>query len=168
MKTLLLGMGNPILSDDAVGVRLARYLKEQLGNLPDFTVMEECSVGGLNILDIVEGYDRLIVLDSIKGAGGKPGDWYRFGGTDLRETMNLRNVHDTNFATALELGRRMGQKIPREEEISIFAVEVEDNLTFSERMTEALEQRFPEYAREIGAEVEKIARPPCFVRAESV
>lgn len=149
-------MGNPILSDDAVGVRLARYLRERLLNVPDLTVIEECSIGGLNILDLVEGYDRLIVLDSIKGAGGKPGDWYRFSGADLRETMNLRNVHDTNFATALELGRRMGQKIPREEEISIFAVEVEDNLTFSERMTEVLERRFPEYAREIAVEVGKI------------
>jgi hypothetical protein len=77
--------------------------------------------------------------------------------------MNLRNVHDTNLATALELGRRLGLPIPVEGEVHVFAVEVEDNLSFDERMTDALEERFPEYASEICAEVASLlgaASPP--------
>ncbi len=65
----------------------------------------------------------------------------------------LRNVHDTNLATALELGRRLGMRIPADREVHVFAVEIGDNLTFAERMTEALESRFPEYASEICGEV---------------
>ena len=76
-RTLLLGMGNPVLRDDAVGVRLAAQIGARLGSRPELDVIEECSVGGLNLLDVVEGYDRLIVLDSIK-AGGPPGHWYPF------------------------------------------------------------------------------------------
>ena len=47
--------------------------------------------------------------------GGTPGTWYRFDAGALRETMNLTNVHDTNFATALELGRRLGMRVPADD-----------------------------------------------------
>src|SRR5450756_2353455 len=87
-RTLVLGMGNPILSDDAIGIRLASALKPRLEDIPGVDVVEECCVGGLNLLDVLEGYDRLIALDSIKTIGGVPGTWYAFDGTALRETMN--------------------------------------------------------------------------------
>jgi hydrogenase maturation protease len=155
-RTLLIGMGNPILSDDAVGIRLARDLRARLGARADVDVIEECCVGGLNLLDLVTGYDRLIVLDSIKTTDGRPGTWYRFDATALRETMNLTNVHDTNFATALELGRRMGSRVPADGENHIFAVEIVDNLTFSEDLTPELEAAYPEVAEEILGEVETL------------
>jgi hydrogenase maturation protease len=152
VRSLVVGMGNPLLRDDGVGIRLAAFLRGRLGQPPGLSYVEECSAGGLEILDLVAGHDRLVLLDSIK-AGGPPGSWYRFDGRALRETMNLRNVHDTNLATALELGRRLGLPIPAEGEVHVFAVEVEDNLSFGERMTDALEERFPEYASEICGEV---------------
>jgi hydrogenase maturation protease len=155
MKILLLGMGNPILTDDAIGVRLATDFKTRLDRLKgvSVTVVEECAIGGMNLLDIVADYDRLIILDSIKTQGGIPGTWYYFTGESLRETMNLNNVHDTNFATALELGRRMGHKIPLEKEIHIFAIEVQDNITFAETMTPPLEEAYPTLSEEIYQEV---------------
>jgi hydrogenase maturation protease len=146
-RTIILGMGNPILCDDAVGIRLARDFSAQVQHRVD--VVEECSVGGLNILDLVTGYDRLIVFDSIKTVGGLPGAWYSMTGETFKETMNLANVHDANFTTALELGRRLGSHIPSPENIHIFAIEVVDNATFSESMTPELESAYPEYSCEI-------------------
>jgi len=156
LKTLLMGMGNPILSDDAVGVRLARDIGRELAGTPGLAVLEECSVGGLNIVEVVEGYDRLIVLDSIRTTGGTPGDWHRFTAKALRDTMNINNIHDVNFATALELGRRMGMKLPSEDDIHIFAVEVLDLITFSEVMTKPLEKAYPRFRGEILREIEAI------------
>lgn len=54
---------------------------------PDVDVIEECCVGGLNLIDLMAGYDRLIALDSIKTIGGEPGTWYAFDGTAVRENM---------------------------------------------------------------------------------
>jgi hydrogenase maturation protease len=156
VKTILLGMGNPILSDDAVGVRLARDIGKRLTGSPKVSIVEECSVGGLNILDLVEGFDRLIVLDSIRTTGGIPGEWHRFTSEALRGTMHLNNVHDANFATALELGRRMGMRLPSWGDIHIFAVEVQDNETFSEVMTGPLERAYPLYSMDIFEEIEEI------------
>ena len=148
-RTIILGMGNPILCDDAVGIRLARDFSALVKHRAGIDVVEECSVGGLNILDLVTGYDRLIVFDSIKPTGGRPGAWYSMTGESFRETMNLANVHDANFTTALELGRRLGSHIPSPENVHIFAIEVADNATFSESMTPELESGYPDYSREI-------------------
>ncbi len=148
-RTLLLGMGNPILCDDAIGIRLVGHFKDQLQNISNLDIVADCSLGGFNLLDIIEGYDRLIVIDSIRTVDAAPGSWHYFTADRLRETMNLNCVHDANFATALELGRRLGMHLPVDEQIHIFAIEILDNCTFSERMSGELEDRFPEIAEEI-------------------
>jgi len=148
-RTLVLGMGNPILSDDAIGIVLASTLKPQLADIPGVDVVEECCVGGLNLLDVLEGYDRLIALDSIKTIGGVPGTWYAFDATALRETMNLRNVHDANFATALALGRHMGMHLPDDKGCHVVAVEIADNMTFSESLSPALEAALPKIVADV-------------------
>ncbi len=155
-RTLLVGMGNPILCDDAVGIRLAQALAERLPPAAGLAIEEQCTVGGLNLLDLVAGFDQLIVLDSIKTKDGRAGDWYRFDGSALRETMNLSNVHDANFATAMELGRRMGMHVPADTDIHVFAVEVRENLTFSERLSQELEEALPELLTEMLVEIEAL------------
>jgi hydrogenase maturation protease len=155
MRILILGMGNPILCDDAVGIRLARDLRvafEQTAdsartNAVDF--IEDCSAGGLNLLDLVIGYDRLLVFDSICTPGETPGNWHAMTGATFRETMNVSCVHDANFTTALELGRQLGARLPRPEDVHIFAVEIVNNTTFSENMTPELESAYRDFSSQI-------------------
>jgi hydrogenase maturation protease len=160
MKTLLLGMGNPILSDDAVGLRLAADIGQRLAGFPGLTVHADCSVGGLEILQVLAGYSRAIIVDSIQIIGGVPGRWHAFRASDLRETLHLTNVHDANFATALELGRRVGMPLPKPARIHILAVEVRDVLTFSERMSPELEGCFAALAETLFAEVQRLLVTP--------
>jgi hydrogenase maturation protease len=164
MRTLILGMGNPILCDDAVGIRLARDFRTRLeagsDGHPDTDIIEDCSVGGLNLLDLVMGYERLIVFDAIRTPQAQPGTWHSMTGATFRETMNLNNVHDANFTTALELGRRMGACIPSPEDVHIFAVEILDNTTFSETMTPELESAYADFSREIIDQALALLRHP--------
>jgi len=142
--TVIIGLGNPILSDDAVGVRLARDVKRALGSRNDVTVVEECSVGGLNLLEYLEGFERAVVLDAIRTRGGTPGTCYCFTAEALRQTAHLCNVHDANFATALNLGRHLGQALPRDRDIHVFAVEIVDDTTFGTELTPPVARRYPE------------------------
>lgn len=160
MTTLLLGMGNPILRDDAVGCRLARDYAGRRPPRPDVRVVPECSVGGLNLIDVVAGCDRLVVFDAIRTGGAPPGTWYAFGGDALRETVHLSSIHDANFATALELGRRLGEPLPADGDCHIFAVEVEDERTFDEAMTPRLERLYPALSKAIFARVDLLLGPP--------
>jgi Ni,Fe-hydrogenase maturation factor len=98
------------------------------------------------------GYERLIVFDSIRTPEAQVGHWHSMTGATFRETMNLTNVHDANFTTALELGRQMGARVPSPEDVYIFAVEILDNTTFSETMTPELESAYGDFAQEIIAQ----------------
>ena len=141
--TTIIGMGNPILSDDAVGVHLARDVNLALCGRPDVLVVEECSVGGLNLLEYLEGFERAVVLDAIHTRGGVPGTCYRFTAARLRETAHLCNVHDANFATALALGRSLGMALPEDRDIHVFAVEIVDDMTFGTELTPAVARKYP-------------------------
>jgi len=131
VKTLILGLGNPILSDDSVGLRVARELEGRF-NQPDVTVMET-SVAGLDFLDLLVGYDRAIIIDAVQTVNGEVGQVYRFEPGDFDATRHASTPHDVNFATAIELGNRLGLDLPRE--ITIFAIEVQNVSYYSEECT---------------------------------
>ena len=134
MKTLILGFGNPILTDDAVGIRIAEELE---GQFPDITV-EATSEAGLSILDEVTGYDKLIIIDSIKTGKGKPGELYKLTLEDLKPRSDFSSSHGLDIATAFKLGEKLGYPMPGQ--VSIYAVEVKDNTTFGEGCTPEIEQ----------------------------
>ncbi len=138
-KTLILGLGNPILSDDKVGIEVAHRIEEKHNAGVDVI---EASVGGLGLLDLIVGYEKLIVVDSIKTEGGKPGGLYRLELDDLERTIHTSSPHDTNFATAIEFGKRCGLSVP--EHIDIYAIEIEDNTTFSEQLTPPVKKAVPQ------------------------
>lgn len=139
MKTLILGLGNPILSDDGIGLRVARALQSKC-NQPEVTVMET-GMAGLGLLDLLVGYDRAIIIDGVQTAGGKAGQIYRLKPDAFNATRHTGTPHDVNFTTALELGNRLGLALPQQ--ITIFAIEVGDIITFSERCTPKVEQMIP-------------------------
>ena len=139
MKTLVLGLGNPILSDDGVGLYVAREVQNRIDG-KDVKV-EEVGAGGLALLDELAGYDRAILVDAIQTIDGEIGQVYRLGPEAFDDTRHAGSPHDINFVTALEFGKTLGVPLPRR--IVIFAVEVEDVTTFSERCTPEIERIVP-------------------------
>ena len=143
MNTLILGVGNLILTDDGVGIKVARKLKEEN---PELEVIET-SESGIALLDLVAGYDKLVIIDSIKAEKGKPGDLYKLELEDLKPSNDISSSHGMGIATAFELGRRLGYRMPKC--VSIYAVNIKDNLTFGEECTEEVEQRIPSITKQI-------------------
>lgn len=143
MKTLILGFGNPILRDDAVGIRIAEALE---GEFPDITVVAT-SEAGLSILDEVTGYDKLVIIDSIKTGKGKPGELYKLALEDLKPKSDFSSSHGLDIATAFKLGEKLGYPMP--EKVSIYAVEVKDNTTFGEGCTPEIERSISLIVRQI-------------------
>jgi hydrogenase maturation protease len=140
MKTLVLGLGNSILCDDGVGIRVAHEVANQLNN-PQVTVVET-SAAGLSLLDSIVGYDKVIIIDAIQTEKGEAGQIYRMGTADFSFTKHFSSPHQINLATALELGKMLNLAMPRE--ITVFAVEAEDITSFSEKCTPEVERAIPE------------------------
>jgi hydrogenase maturation protease len=140
MKTLLLGLGNPIVSDDSVGLKVATLLKERLAGREDVEVSEDYW-GGLRLMERLIGYDRAIVIDAIC-TGSLPGTLHRLAPGDIG-TQRSASAHDVNLATALEFGRKAGVSLPANERIILVGIEAEEILNFGERCTPAVEAAIP-------------------------
>ena len=140
MKILVLGLGNPLVSDDSVGLRVAEKLKPLLAGRSDIEVSEDYW-GGLRLMERMIGFDRAIIIDAIK-SGATPGTVHRLT-PDSISTQRSASAHDVNLPTALEFGRKAGVALPKNEDILLVGIEAEDILTFSEQCTPAVEAAIP-------------------------
>jgi hydrogenase maturation protease len=147
-ETLVLGIGNDILKDDSIGLRLCDHLEQQ--NKDPYISFKKASLGGLELLDHIQGYDRLIILDAIRTKNGAAGNVYLMDAHPRLNSLHTSNVHNVSFYTALLCGRKLGMRIP--EEIRIIAVEIIEDRTFGTELSPKLVIRY----KEILAETEKL------------
>jgi len=150
MRTLILGLGNSILTDDAVGLCIAAELKRRI-NRPDVTVMDTES-GGINLLDLLVGFDRVIIIDAVQMDKVEAGQIFRLTPDSLANARHMKSTHGINFTGLIDLGKKMGLDLP--EEISIFAIGVEDVETFSEQCTPGVKKAIPLCVEEVVRVVE--------------
>ena len=137
-RTLVLGLGNPILRDDGVGWRVVEHASWLIGE-PGIE-FDRVALGGLALMERLIGYDRAILVDAIQVVGGSPGAVYQLDIDDL-PTLHSDAVHDASLKAALQLGRRLGATLPQE--IVIFAVEAVDVLEFGEILSPPVEAAVP-------------------------
>jgi hydrogenase maturation protease len=156
MKTLVIGLGNPILTDDGVGVKVAKQVEDQLASMPqsDITVTE-ASVGGLRLMELMSGYNRVILIDALMlNNGSKTGTIHKMSLDDLRTispTQHSASAHDTSLVTALEAGRLLGLSLP--DDVVIFAIEVENVSEFSDTPTPAVAESIPHATKAVMEEL---------------
>jgi hydrogenase maturation protease len=146
VTTLILGLGNPLVTDDSVGLRVAAELKVRLAGRTDVEVGEDYW-GGLRLMERMVGYDRAIVIDAIQ-TGAPPGTIHHLAVGDI-PTQKSASAHDVNLPTALALGRQVGWHLPGNESILLVGIEAEDILTFGENCTPAVAAAVPRAAEDV-------------------
>jgi len=70
-RTLVLGLGNPLMSDDGIGLAALARLRDQW-DLPPSVDLEDGGTWGMNLLPLIEDADRVLILDAIR-LGAVPG-----------------------------------------------------------------------------------------------
>lgn len=138
-RILVVGLGSPIMSDDAVGLRVAETI-EKMG-MDDVDVRQE-AVGGLDIIPILWGYRHAVIVDAIQSHAYDPGTVMIFDPEDFEPTVTNASAHEINLATAMHMGRNLDpDNAP--ESVRFVAIEVEDIITVSESMTPPVEAAVP-------------------------
>lgn len=145
--TLVVGLGNPILSDDSVGWRVVEALRqslpgEQIAPGSPIKLTEAC-VGGLALAEMMVGYERVVVIDAMLTGSYAPGTVNHLELKDMPGTLNLASAHDTNLITALDTLRRYGAACPDDGAIQLVAIEALDVWTFSEQCSPQVEASIP-------------------------
>jgi hydrogenase maturation protease len=143
VKTLVVGLGNPILGDDGVGWQIASELKRD-DKIPADVTIECAALGGISLMESLIGYDRAIIIDSIFTQQSPIGMVKLFKLDDISNPSvgHLSSAHDTSLQDALQMGHALGAHLP--EDISIVTVEAEKVYDFSENLTPPVANAIPE------------------------
>jgi hydrogenase maturation protease len=149
VRTLVAGIGSTIRGDDGVGVEVVRRLRNRVAN--DDVDIVELGTAGVALLDLVDGYGRLILVDAIV-TGGQPGTVYELKGDEVATPAHLGAGHEADLPTVLDLGQKLSKIMPRE--VVVIAVEAADLYSFSETLTPRVEAAMPDVVKR----VEKIIR----------
>ncbi len=142
-RTVVVGLGNPLLTDDGVGIEAARLLAARLAGAG--VTVAESSWGGMRFLDLLAGFEKAIIIDAIQWRHGLPGTVYRLPPDEAVPTVRAVSFHDISLGTALALGKQLG--IPLPTELVFLAVEAGDVLTVAEGCSPEVASALPEVAR---------------------
>ncbi len=152
INTLLLGIGNDILTDDAIGPKLVRKLEADLAI--HGLAFHTAAVGGMEIIEYISGYHKVIIIDAIRTKDGIPGTVSHFTPGDFKETLHLSSFHDMNFLIALEFAKKLDLQLP--DQINIIAIEIVEDLTFSNEFSPIISKMYDQIYSEVARLVYKI------------
>ncbi len=149
-RVLVLGLGNDILTDDAVGLLVAREVRARIGTETDIAVRETTEMG-LTLLDEIVDCESLIIVDAVQTGHEEPGHVHEIGPDELPR-VTATSPHFVGVGETLALGATLGLAMPRR--VRIFAVEVADPFTLGTQPTAAVAEAVPVAAERVA----KLAR----------
>jgi hydrogenase maturation protease len=150
-KKLVLGIGNTLLGDDGVGIYVVRKIRAECNREGSIDV-KETSLGGIALLDLIAGYEKVIIVDAIITKSKKAGTIYKLSLEDLGNIVDLYMLHAIDLKTAIELGRMLGYDIP--ENITIYAIEIRENTTFTEGLSPEIEKAVPSVIKQVLSDIQ--------------
>lgn len=158
MKTIVIGLGNPILGDDGVGWKVAEEIRKQLtlprlrlrsprGNGEEVEVdVEFLSLGGISMMEHLIGYGRAIVIDAV-ASGQEPGSVIVRNLSEIPNfsALHTTSPHDTSLQNALKLGKEMGANLPAD--VIVVGIATDRNFEFSEQLSPSVAEAVPRAAQ---------------------
>lgn len=117
--TLILGLGNPLRGDDGIGPRVVEEVTRR--GLPEGVSGLDGGVGGFDLLSVLEGWERVVVVDAAD-VGREPGQFVRFTPEQVCfvETTGSHSLHHAGLGEVLALANALGQALP---EMTVFGVQ---------------------------------------------
>ena len=149
MKSVVLGIGNTIVRDDGVGIYVSRILKNSFRNSD--IAFNETYLSGFIYVDLLEGYDTVFIIDSIRLDNEPIGEVFKLE----EESDNLipESIHNFSIRSALTLGKKVDLKMPSK--VIIYAINVGDNENFGESLTSGIQKTLPLISKCIKKDIEK-------------
>lgn len=134
-KVAVIGIGNILLGDDGVGVRVVEELRKR--KLPENVKIYDGATSGLRIINFLVDVDKGIIVDAVRG-GKSPGNIYRFPIEEALNKPSIISLHDIDFVFAYKVSRDV---LGLTRDITIIGIEperIERGLELSEKVKKAV------------------------------
>ncbi len=151
MRTLVLGLGNELAADDAVGLLVARAVAPDIAGAADVV---ESSASGMALIEIFAGYDRAVVVDAILTGRNPPGTISELGLQDVGRVI-APSLHHAGLPEMAAVAHRLGLGFPSQ--TRVLAVEVLDPYTLGGAISAPVAAAVDELTRRVRALVERWA-----------
>ena len=150
-KTLVIGLGNPILGDDGVGWVAAREVETRLGESERSVEVDCLALGGLSLMERMIGYQRVILIDSLNTGQRPPGSVIAFTLEDLVDLTHghASAAHDASLKTALEVGRKLNVILPTDNDVHVVAIEAQHIYDFKEELSPVIAAAMPAAVQQV-------------------
>jgi len=138
-KILLLGLGNDILGDDAIGLVASRLIHQRFYSQIDVV---EAPVAGFALLDYLAGYERALILDSLVVVDGEQGSIRELKSNDF-PSQSLLSPHYVGLKDVMDLAQRLNIDFPTY--IRILVIGISDPFVLREGLTPELTSQLPRF-----------------------
>jgi hydrogenase maturation protease len=108
-RITVMGIGNPLVKDEGVGVRVIETMMSTLA-FPDNVTLVDAGTMGMGILNLFQDCDFLLVIDAIDGTGEPAGTVVRLSPDDLAPNQIKHSMHDMRLVDVLEAAMLMGTR----------------------------------------------------------
>lgn len=155
-RIVVLGVGNILLKDEGVGVRVIEEFQRQY-TVPQNVRVVDGGTQGLWLMATIQETDRLIVVDAVLG-GGEPGSLYRLEKDDLPKGLRAKqSAHDSDLVEALNLCYLL-ETGPQS--VVVLGVQPQDITPFGLEITERVAARIPDLVLGVVEELMKLGIEP--------
>jgi len=138
-KSVIIGLGNDVLGDDAIGLITARRLKIFLNNNIDIF---ESPNGGLELLDYLEGYENALILDSLYTNKYPAGYITTYSINDFIPFQSS-TPHYIGLPEVVSIAKELNISIPKN--IIVLLIEVMNPFELSTKLSSIIENKKEEY-----------------------
>jgi hydrogenase maturation protease len=145
VKVRVIACGNPLMGNDAAGPAVLALLA---GEYPEIDAVDG-GTGGLGLVTLMEGYDRIVIVDATSGMG-EPGEIRVFRDLPAGGIPSL-SLHEIGIPEVLALARALGSS----PEVVIVGIEGGRIQGFSGKMDPAVAAAIPVAARIVAGEVRR-------------
>ena len=165
-NVLVPGLGNDILSDDAVGLWVAQAVRSRLAGAAGIDVKEATAME-LALLDETSGHASVVLVNSAQMRRAPPERIHQLGPGRLAGIRSA-SPHFLGVEETLAAGELLGLAMPRQ--VCIFALEVADAFTLGAGLTPTVAAAVPATAEQIVKRARELARrpPPVAAPAELI
>lgn len=147
MKIALIGLGNPIVGDDAIGIKVVDHIRDTF-SLPDCVeIIGDVSLAGIGLVEQFRGYDKIILVDSIQTGIHPKGTVVYLKQDDYSTALHISDYHNMDFFTALDFCNQVYDDIPKD--ITIIGIEIISVTEFSDELSVELREKFEKIVDEV-------------------
>ncbi|MCE7738586.1 MAG: hydrogenase maturation protease [Candidatus Heimdallarchaeota archaeon] len=140
MKSVIIGLGNPIVGDDAIGIKVMERIRDTFSPIKNTKILADISIAGLGLVELIRGYDSAILVDSIQTGKNSVGTVIQLQPEEFSLASHTSHYHNIDIFTALEFSNQIYDDVPKN--IKIIGIEIMNPMEFSDELSFELQNKF--------------------------